>query len=180
MRSPGVILPEAARTLDFTRPTALMLTGILGLVEDFAQAGSIVSTLLAALPSGSYLALRRRRCQPRLLRGRSRAQALTGGLRSGTRSGVGFRVSGFGSPVLEFGIHPAFPVLFRGTHDGSHLGERTGVRQVGLDGTLVAGVGWVRHLVSHAQHATGSYCYVTRAASPGARTAGTDRRRGTG
>jgi hypothetical protein len=57
LRDPEVILREAARTLDFTRPTALMLMGILGLVEDFDQAPSIVSTLLAALPSGSYLAV---------------------------------------------------------------------------------------------------------------------------
>lgn len=57
VRNPEVILQEAARTLDFTRLTALMLMGILGLVEDFDQARSIVSTLMAALPSGSYLAV---------------------------------------------------------------------------------------------------------------------------
>ncbi len=57
VRDPGLILREAARTLDFTRPTALMLMGILGLVEDFDQAQSIVSQLMTALPSGSYLAV---------------------------------------------------------------------------------------------------------------------------
>ena len=57
VRDPELILAEAARTLDFTQPTALMLMGILGLVEDFDQARSIVSQLLAALPSGSYLAV---------------------------------------------------------------------------------------------------------------------------
>jgi S-adenosyl methyltransferase len=57
VRNPEFILAEAARTLDFTRPTALMLMGILGLVQDFDQARSIVSTLLAALPSGSYLSV---------------------------------------------------------------------------------------------------------------------------
>jgi hypothetical protein len=57
VRDPEVILRAAARTLDFTRPTALMLMGILGLVADFDHARSIVSQLMAALPSGSYLAV---------------------------------------------------------------------------------------------------------------------------
>ena len=38
VRDPEAILSRAAATLDFTRPTALMLMGILGLVEDFLQA----------------------------------------------------------------------------------------------------------------------------------------------
>jgi hypothetical protein len=57
VRDPEAILTRAAKTLDFTRPTALMLMGILGLVADYEQARSIVSRLMAALPSGSYLAL---------------------------------------------------------------------------------------------------------------------------
>jgi hypothetical protein len=57
VRDPGTILREAARTLDFTRPTALMLMGILGLVGDDDEARSIVRQFMAALPSGSYLAL---------------------------------------------------------------------------------------------------------------------------
>ncbi|GHH70211.1 hypothetical protein GCM10017673_21710 [Streptosporangium violaceochromogenes] len=57
VRDPGLILREAARTLDLTRPTALMLMGILGLVTDYDEARSIVNRLMAALPSGSYLAL---------------------------------------------------------------------------------------------------------------------------
>jgi hypothetical protein len=57
VRDPETILREAARTLDFTRPTALMLMGILGLVADDDQARSIVSQLMAALPPGSYLAV---------------------------------------------------------------------------------------------------------------------------
>lgn len=51
------ILEEAARTLDFTRPVGLMLMGILGLVEDYDEARSVVRRLLAALPAGSHLAL---------------------------------------------------------------------------------------------------------------------------
>ena len=57
VRDPEAILARAAKTLDFSQPTALMLMGILGLVPDFDQARSIVSRLLAALPPGSYLAL---------------------------------------------------------------------------------------------------------------------------
>jgi hypothetical protein len=57
VRDPEAVLREASRTLDFTKPTALMLMGILGLVADHDQARSIVSELMAALPSGSYLAL---------------------------------------------------------------------------------------------------------------------------
>jgi hypothetical protein len=54
---PDTILRDAARTLDFTRPVAVMLMGILGHVGDYDQARSIVQRLLDAAPSGSYLAL---------------------------------------------------------------------------------------------------------------------------
>ncbi|MGH3244037.1 MAG: SAM-dependent methyltransferase [Spirillospora sp.] len=57
VRDPGTILAEAARTLDYGKPVALMLMGILGLVRDFDEACSIVARLMAALPSGSYLAV---------------------------------------------------------------------------------------------------------------------------
>ena len=57
VRDPELILRAAEKTLDFGRPTALMLMGILGLVDDYDQARSIVNRLMDALPSGSYLAL---------------------------------------------------------------------------------------------------------------------------
>ncbi len=57
VRDPETILRAAAKTLDFARPTALMLMGILGLVADYDHARSIVSRLMAALPPGSYLAV---------------------------------------------------------------------------------------------------------------------------
>ena len=47
----------AARTLDFTQPIAIMLMGILGHIADDDEARSIVKRLLAAVPSGSYLAM---------------------------------------------------------------------------------------------------------------------------
>jgi len=57
VEDPERILTEAARTLDFSRPVALTMIGILGNVADYAEARSIVTRLLAAVPSGSYLAV---------------------------------------------------------------------------------------------------------------------------
>ena len=57
VRDTEEILSEAARTLDFGQPVALMMLGILGQVADSADPGSIVDTLMGALPPGSYLAL---------------------------------------------------------------------------------------------------------------------------
>ena len=51
------IMSEAARTLDFTQPIALMLYGIIGHVEDDDEARACVRRLVDALPSGSYLAM---------------------------------------------------------------------------------------------------------------------------
>jgi hypothetical protein len=57
LRDPDKILAEAVDTLDFTKPVALILSGVLGHVVDIDQARSIVRGLLAGLPSGSYLSL---------------------------------------------------------------------------------------------------------------------------
>jgi hypothetical protein len=57
VENPERILSEAGRTLDFTEPVALTMIGILGNVADYAEARSIVDRLLAAVPSGSYLAV---------------------------------------------------------------------------------------------------------------------------
>jgi len=57
LRDPDTILREAAQTLDFTQPVALMLNGILGHITDDTEAYAIVRRLLDALPSDSYLAL---------------------------------------------------------------------------------------------------------------------------
>lgn len=54
---PDRILAAAAKTLDFGRPTALILSNILGHVPDYDQARSIVTRLMSALPSGSYLSI---------------------------------------------------------------------------------------------------------------------------
>jgi hypothetical protein len=57
VRDPDTILRDAARTLDFSQPVALMMLGIMGQIDDADQPGSIVAWLLDALPPGSYLAL---------------------------------------------------------------------------------------------------------------------------
>jgi S-adenosyl methyltransferase len=55
LHDPEEILRKAAELLDLTKPTALMLMGILGHVADFDEARSIVRKLMDGLPSGSYL-----------------------------------------------------------------------------------------------------------------------------
>ena len=57
LREPDTILREAARTLDFTQPIALMLLGVVNYIVDTDQAHMVVNRLLDAVPSGSYLAL---------------------------------------------------------------------------------------------------------------------------
>jgi len=57
VRDPDAILRDAARTLDFSRPVALMMLGIMGQIDDSDEPDSIVAWLLDALPPGSYLAL---------------------------------------------------------------------------------------------------------------------------
>jgi S-adenosyl methyltransferase len=57
LREPDKILDVAAKTLDFSRPIALILSGILGHIDDTGQARAIVKRLLDALPSGSYLSV---------------------------------------------------------------------------------------------------------------------------
>lgn len=57
LRDSDRIMSEAARTLDFTQPIALMLNGIIGHVEDDDEARACVRRLVDALPAGSYLAM---------------------------------------------------------------------------------------------------------------------------
>ncbi|MGH3286627.1 MAG: SAM-dependent methyltransferase [Streptosporangiaceae bacterium] len=57
LRNTGYILDRAAGTLDFSRPVALMLLGILQLIPDGDQPYAIVARLLNALPGGSFLAI---------------------------------------------------------------------------------------------------------------------------
>jgi hypothetical protein len=56
-RDTDEILRAAARTLDFDQPIAVMLLGILNFIGDDDEARGIVERLMAAVPSGSYLAI---------------------------------------------------------------------------------------------------------------------------
>ncbi|MET8247157.1 SAM-dependent methyltransferase [Streptomyces sp. NPDC005202] len=55
VHDPEAILRGAARTLDFGRPVAITMLGILNFVLDTDEAVSIVHRLLDAVPSGSHL-----------------------------------------------------------------------------------------------------------------------------
>ena len=58
LRDPKAILSSAAVTevLDLSQPVALILVAILHFIHDEYQPAAVISTLLDALPSGSYLA----------------------------------------------------------------------------------------------------------------------------
>jgi hypothetical protein len=49
------VIGEARRTLDLTRPVALIMSGILGHIPDDEQALAMVRAYIDVLPSGSYL-----------------------------------------------------------------------------------------------------------------------------
>ncbi|HEY5989104.1 MAG TPA: SAM-dependent methyltransferase [Streptosporangiaceae bacterium] len=57
LRDPGVILTQAAQTLDFTQPVAVLLLALLHFVPDDGGPAGIVKTLAGALAPGSYLAI---------------------------------------------------------------------------------------------------------------------------
>ena len=54
-RDSARVLAEAARTLDLSRPVALIMSGILGHVTDDDEARTMVREYVAALAPGSYL-----------------------------------------------------------------------------------------------------------------------------
>jgi hypothetical protein len=57
VRDPDAIVKAATATLDFRQPVALVMIGLLHCIPDSDDPARIVARLLAALPSGSYLAL---------------------------------------------------------------------------------------------------------------------------
>jgi hypothetical protein len=56
-RDTGTILAAAAEVLDFSKPIAVMILCVLQYVPDAGAPHQIVSQLMGAVPSGSYLAL---------------------------------------------------------------------------------------------------------------------------
>jgi S-adenosyl methyltransferase len=57
LRDTGRVMAEAAQTLDFSRPVAIMLMAILQHIDEAEDPYAIVNSLLAAVPPGSYLAI---------------------------------------------------------------------------------------------------------------------------
>jgi hypothetical protein len=57
LRNPQAILEQAAKTLDFSGPVAVMLIAIMHLIVDDDDPYGLVGQLMAAVPAGSYLAL---------------------------------------------------------------------------------------------------------------------------
>jgi len=56
-RDPDKILEEADGTLDFSRPVAVLLLGVLHSISEEDDPYAIVRRLMAAVPSGSYLVI---------------------------------------------------------------------------------------------------------------------------
>ena len=54
---PDRIIEQAREILDFSRPIAVLFMGVFGYVPDYDEARSIISRVVQAVPSGSYLAL---------------------------------------------------------------------------------------------------------------------------
>jgi S-adenosyl methyltransferase len=57
VHDPDLIIADARNVLNLTQPVAVMFMGILGHVAAFTEMRSIVARVMAAVPSGSYLAL---------------------------------------------------------------------------------------------------------------------------
>src|SRR6266404_2113465 len=57
LRDVSAVLAGAASTLELSTPVALILLGILGHIDDYGAARSIVSQLMDAMPAGSYLVI---------------------------------------------------------------------------------------------------------------------------
>jgi hypothetical protein len=57
VHDPELIISDARNVLNFRQPIAVMFLGVLGHVADVEEMHSIVARVMAAVPSGSYLAL---------------------------------------------------------------------------------------------------------------------------
>ena len=79
LREPGHILAKAARTLDFTEPVAVTMLAILHAIGDDEDPYGLVAQIMAALPSGSYLAISHlpSDLEPKLAESRDRVNRLS-------------------------------------------------------------------------------------------------------
>jgi O-methyltransferase involved in polyketide biosynthesis len=57
LRDTDLIVAQAAKTLDFSQPVAVILVGVLHCIPDADDPAGIVAKLMAAVPAGSYLTI---------------------------------------------------------------------------------------------------------------------------
>jgi hypothetical protein len=57
LRDPDTILADAAKTLDFSQPVAVMLIAVMHFIGDDAEASAIMNRLMGACVPGSYVSL---------------------------------------------------------------------------------------------------------------------------
>lgn len=57
LRDVPTVLREASRTLDLSKPVALLLMGVLGHIQDDAEAKDIIQSIMSNLAPGSYFAM---------------------------------------------------------------------------------------------------------------------------
>jgi hypothetical protein len=57
VRNPAAVMAGARAILDFTRPVAVLLLFTLAYIQDDTEAGELMSSMVAALPSGSHVAI---------------------------------------------------------------------------------------------------------------------------
>jgi O-methyltransferase involved in polyketide biosynthesis len=106
VRDPGKILDAAAGTLDFSRPVALVMLGILGHVGDDDEARSVVRRLAGALPPGSYLTLSDGASTSKLRQQAHERYAQTGAVPYRLRSPQQIAAFFDGMDLLEPGVVP--------------------------------------------------------------------------
>ena len=124
VRDPAAILAGAQETLDLARPVAILLLFTLAFVWDATEAAAVVAALMAAVPSGSHLAIyhlasdldpameeaarqwnKLMPAQPITLRSRQEVDALVGGGLAPVPPGL--------VPVTEWRPTPADPIFER-------------------------------------------------------------------
>ncbi len=124
VRDPAAILAGAQETLDLARPVAILLLFTLAFVWDATEAAAVVAALMAAVPSGSHLAIyhlasdldpdmeeaarqwnKLMPAQPITLRSRQEVAALVGGGLAPVPPGL--------VPVTEWRPTPADPIFER-------------------------------------------------------------------
>ncbi|AEN08344.1 MULTISPECIES: SAM-dependent methyltransferase [unclassified Streptomyces] len=115
VRAPGTIIEAARRTLDFGRPVALSLLGLLHFLPDDEDPYGIVRTLTATLAPGSWVALSQGASDVNPERGEQGTEEYgKGGIRLALRTRAEFARFFEGLEVVEPGVVTA-PRWFRGT-----------------------------------------------------------------